>query len=164
MRRREFVTGLTGAAAWSLAARAQQLTGTRRIGVLTGGVENDPMVTSFVAAFRGQLQKLGWIERVNFQIETRFSEGNSERMRKSAAELVAMNPGAIVSDNTPVVQELQRRTRTIPIVFVSLRRSRRHWGGNKSRASWRQHNRIHESRTRNEREMAGAPQGDCAEP
>jgi ABC-type uncharacterized transport system substrate-binding protein len=120
VRRREFVTGLSGVAAWSLAAHAQQLTGTRRVGVLTGGVENDPMVTSFVAAFRGQLQKLGWIERVNFQIETRFSEGNSERMRESAAELVAMNPGAIVSDNTPVVQELQRRTRTIPIVFVSL--------------------------------------------
>jgi putative ABC transport system substrate-binding protein len=120
MRRREFVTGLGGAAAWSLAARAQQLTGTRRVGVLTGGVENDPMVTSFVAAFRGQLQKLGWIDRVNFQIETRFSEGNSARLRESAAELVAMNPGAIVSDNTPVVQELQRRTRAIPIVFVSL--------------------------------------------
>jgi putative ABC transport system substrate-binding protein len=92
----------------------------RRIGVLTGGVETDPMLESFIAALREGLQKLGWIERVNFQIEVRFSAGDSKRIRTDVAELVAMNPDAIVSDNTPVVQELQRRTRTIPIVFVSL--------------------------------------------
>jgi putative tryptophan/tyrosine transport system substrate-binding protein len=120
MKRREFIAGLGGAAAWPFAARAQRPTGTRRIGVLTGGVESDPMVKSFVAAFREKLQKLGWIEGANFQIEARFSAGDSERIRSGAAELVAMNPDAIVSDNTPVVQELQRRTRTIPIVFVSL--------------------------------------------
>jgi putative ABC transport system substrate-binding protein len=119
IQRREFITLLGGAAAWPLAARAQggQV---RRIGVLAGGVENDPMLQSFVAAFRRDLQKLGWTESSNLQIESRFAAGDSERLRAYAAELVAWNPDSILSDNTPIVQELQRRTRTIPIVFVSL--------------------------------------------
>jgi putative tryptophan/tyrosine transport system substrate-binding protein len=120
LRRRDVIALVGGTAvAWPLAARAQQ-DRVRRISVLTGGVETDPMLQSFIGAFREGLQKLGRIERVNFQIEARFSAGDSERIRTDAAELVAMNPDAIVSDNTPIVQELQRRTRTIPIVFVSL--------------------------------------------
>jgi putative ABC transport system substrate-binding protein len=78
------------------------------------------MLQSFVAAFRGELRKLGWTESGNVQIESRFAAGDSDRVRAYAAELVAWNPDSILSDNTPIVQELQRRTRTIPIVFVSL--------------------------------------------
>ncbi len=121
MRRREFITLLGGAAvSWPLAARAQQGGVKRRIGVLAGGGEKDPMLLSFVAAFREELRRLGWTESGNVQIESRFAASDSERVRAFAAELVAMNPDAILSDNTPIVQELQRRTHTIPIVFVSL--------------------------------------------
>jgi putative ABC transport system substrate-binding protein len=120
MKRREVIALLGGAAAWPLTARAQQGERMRRIGVLAGGVDNDPMLQSFVAAFRGELRKFGWTESGNIRIEARFTAGDSERMRAYAAELVAMNPDSILSDNTPIVQELQRRTRTIPIVFVSL--------------------------------------------
>jgi putative ABC transport system substrate-binding protein len=121
VRRREFITLLGGAAAaWPLAMRAQPGGRVRRIGLLAGGVENDPMLLSFVSAFREELRRLGWTDRGNVQIESRFAAGDSERVRAYAAELIAMNAESIVSDNTPVVQELQKRTRTIPIVFVSL--------------------------------------------
>ena len=73
MRRREFITLLGGAAvAWPLAARAQQLGGMRRIGVLMTYDESDPEGQSLVAAFRGALQKLGWAEGRNIQIDTRW--------------------------------------------------------------------------------------------
>jgi ABC-type uncharacterized transport system substrate-binding protein len=121
VRRRGFMALLAGAAAaWPLAAGAQQGGRVRRIGVLAGGVENNPMLLSFVAAFREELGRLGWTEGGNVQIESRFAASDSERVRAYAAELVAMNPDSILSDNTPIVQELQRRTHTIPIVFVSL--------------------------------------------
>jgi putative ABC transport system substrate-binding protein len=122
MTRREFIALLGGAAvAWPLAARAQQQGGrVRRIGILAGGVENDPTLQSFIGAFRGELRKLGWTEGSNIQIECRFAASDLERVQAYAAELVAMNPDLILSDNTPIVQQLQKRTRTIPILFVSL--------------------------------------------
>jgi ABC-type uncharacterized transport system substrate-binding protein len=105
MRRREFITLLGGAAAWPLAARAQQGERMRRIGVLTG---EDVVV--FVGAFREELQRLGWSDGHNLRID----------MRVSSAELIAINPDVMVAENTPAVQDLQRHTRTIPIVFVGL--------------------------------------------
>jgi putative tryptophan/tyrosine transport system substrate-binding protein len=119
--RRELLAALGGAAAWPLAARAQQQGGrVRRIGILAGGVENDPTLQSFIGAFRGELRKLGWTEGSNIQIECRFAASDLERVQAYATELVAMNPDLILSDNTPIVQQLQKRTRTIPILFVSL--------------------------------------------
>ena len=121
MGRREFVALLGGVAAWPLAARAQQQGWkVRRIGILAGGVENDPTLQSFVGAFRSELRKLGWTEGSNIQIECRFAASDLERVQAYAAELVAMSPDLILSDNTPIVQQLQKRTRTIPILFVSL--------------------------------------------
>ena len=105
-RRREFITLLGGAAvAWPFAARAQQGERMRRIGVLTG---EDVVV--FVGAFREELQRLGWSDGHNLRID----------MRVSSAELIAINPDVMVAENTPAVQDLQRHTRTIPIVFVGL--------------------------------------------
>jgi putative tryptophan/tyrosine transport system substrate-binding protein len=120
MRRREFIAGLGSAAVWPVVARAQQGGRVRRIGILVAGDEKNKILQSFVAAFGEQLRKLGWTEGDNVQITSRFASGDSERVGRFAAELIAMNSEALLSDNTPIVQELQRRTRTIPIVFVSL--------------------------------------------
>jgi ABC-type uncharacterized transport system substrate-binding protein len=121
MNRREFITLLGGAVpAWPLAARAQQREQMRRIGVLLGGLADDPMLQQFVAAFRESLAKLGSIEGRNVRIDVRWLAGDSSRMHAAAVELAAMNPDVVVTNNTPILQELQRQTRTTPIVFVSL--------------------------------------------
>jgi putative tryptophan/tyrosine transport system substrate-binding protein len=120
MKRREFMTLLGGAAAtWPLAARAQQPERMRRIGVLMGAVESDPARQSQLAAFRGALAKLGWREGSNLGIEVRWG-GDPELCARYAAELVALAPEVILSDASPPLEALQRQTRTIPIVFVTV--------------------------------------------
>ena len=121
MRRREFVTVLGGAlAAWPLAARAQQSERVRLIGVLIGFAESDPDVQSWFAAFRGALAKLGWTEGSNLRIELRWAGYDPDRMKTFAKELVDLRPDAILSVTTPVTGFLVRKTKTIPIVFVSV--------------------------------------------
>jgi putative tryptophan/tyrosine transport system substrate-binding protein len=121
IRRRQFIAGLGGAAAWPLLVRAQQPTmPVRRIGVLIGGTASDPFGHAEVAALREQLLRLGWDEGRNIGIELRFGEADFARYRTQAAELVAMNPEVLLSDTTPVVQEFQKLTRTIPIVFAGV--------------------------------------------
>jgi putative ABC transport system substrate-binding protein len=115
-RRREFIAGLGGAAAWPLAARAQQPDGMRRVGCLYTLAENDPIVQARVAAFREGLAQLGWTER-NVRIEERFAGGDADQMQAYAAELVGSAPDVIVADSTPVLAALKQATRTIPIVF-----------------------------------------------
>ena len=120
IKRRDFVTLLGGAAAaWPLAARAQQAERMRRIGVLMGAVESDPARQSQLAAFRGALAKLGWREGSNLAIEVRWG-GDPELCARYAAELVALGPEVILADASPSVEALQRQTRTIPIVFVTV--------------------------------------------
>jgi putative ABC transport system substrate-binding protein len=119
MKRRQFITLLSGAAAaWPLAARAQQGARMRRISVLMGWDENDPVVKGHVAAFAEELRGLGWINSQNVQIDVRWAAGNVDRMRAYAKELVELQPDVIVSNTTPVTAALQRETRTIPIVFI----------------------------------------------
>jgi ABC-type uncharacterized transport system substrate-binding protein len=119
--RRQFITLLGGAAAtWPLAVGAQPSERMRRIGVLMDGAESDTAMRALIGALRMGLRKLGWVEDRNARIEVRWAAGDSHRMRSYAAELVAMRADVILTGNTPVVQELQRQTRTIPIVFVSL--------------------------------------------
>jgi putative tryptophan/tyrosine transport system substrate-binding protein len=118
VRRREFITLLGGAAAWPLAARAQQSGAMRRVGMLMNNVEADPEVQGLVAAFRQSLGQLGWVEGRNIQIETRFSAGDFERLPHLAQEMVALNPDVIFATTTPAIRALQAKTRTIPIVFV----------------------------------------------
>jgi len=118
MRRREFVKSIGGAAiAWPLTARAQQGERMRRVGALIGGAESDPDFQARVAAFRQSLEKLGWSEGKNIQIDYRFTAANRERTESFAKELVALQPEVIFASSTLPAAALQRESRTIPIVF-----------------------------------------------
>jgi putative ABC transport system substrate-binding protein len=118
MRRREFIAGLGSAAAWPASTRAQQSGGVRRIGVLLGGDENDPMQKPRLTAFTQALADLGWIEGRNLRMDVRWDGGDTNRMRALAQELVGLQPDIIVTSNTPTTAALQRETRTIPIIFT----------------------------------------------
>jgi len=120
MRRREFITLLGGAvAAWALAAGAQQSERVRRIGVLSNLLENDPEAVARLTALRKSLQEFGWVEGRNLQIDTRWGVDN-DRIRKNAAELIALAPDLILANAPPSVMALQQATRTVPIVFVNM--------------------------------------------
>jgi len=121
MKRRQFITLLGGAASWPLAAHAQQGERMRRIGVLMGDFpENAPEARAIVAAFREELQKLGWTEGRNIQIDFRWAAADIEAMQRFAKELVGSQPELIFSTNTPATATLLQQTRTIPIVFVQV--------------------------------------------
>ena len=116
--RREFITLLgAAAAAWPLAARAQQPDGMRRIGVLMGLAEDDPETRARFAAFRQGLEKRGWSEGRNVRIDYRFAPASAQ-VQVLAKELVALQPDVILALSTPVTAALQRASRTIPIVFA----------------------------------------------
>src|SRR3974390_3874808 len=117
MRRREFLGALGAAAAWPLAARAQQPERRRRIGVLMPFDKDNPEGQARTAAFLQELQKLGWTEGRNLQIEYR---GDTDDLRKAATELVTSSPDVILGNGTPAVAALQQATRTVPIVFASV--------------------------------------------
>src|SRR5258708_17366240 len=116
MQRRKFIAGLGGAAAWQLAALAQQADRVRRVGFLHALAENDPEAQARVAVLRGELARLGWTER-NVRIEQRFAEGDFDQMQAYAAELVGSVPDVIVANSTPALAALKQATRTIPIIF-----------------------------------------------
>jgi putative ABC transport system substrate-binding protein len=118
MKRREFITLLGGAAAaWPLAARAQQPERMRRIVFLHGIAENDPETQARLEAFRQGLEALGWVENRNIQITHRFSGGDLVQMQTNTTELVNSSPDLIVASSSPVIAALKAATRTIPIVF-----------------------------------------------
>jgi len=121
MGRRGFITLLGGAAAWPLTARAQQRAPMRRIGVLvTGLAADDPEWKARLGAFLQGLQQLGWTDGRNVRIDTRFgSATDADRLRRSAAELVALAPDVILAGGTTAVPVLQQATRTVPIVFAN---------------------------------------------
>jgi putative ABC transport system substrate-binding protein len=119
--RREFITLVSGAAAaWPLAARAQQSDRVRRIGVLMGWAEGDPEAQARLTAFATSLGGLGWIDGRNCRIELRWSAGDVERMHRDALELIASTPDVILAMTNPMVQVVHKLTRTIPIVFVQV--------------------------------------------
>jgi ABC-type uncharacterized transport system substrate-binding protein len=121
MRRREFITLLGGAAAaWPLAVRAQQGERMRRIGVLQILAENDPEWVARQAAFEQALQALGWSKDRNVRIDYRSAGGDPNRVRKYAAELVALAPDVILTSGNLTVVSLLQVTRTIPVVFVQV--------------------------------------------
>jgi putative ABC transport system substrate-binding protein len=120
MRRREFILGLGGAAAWPLAVCAQQGERMRRIGVLQPISESDLEGQLRKAAFVQGLQKLGWTEGVNVVIDYRWGGGDSERTRQYAAELVGSQPDVIWTGGALPLLPLKRATRTIPIVFTQV--------------------------------------------
>src|SRR5262252_8272347 len=119
MTRRAFITLLGGAAAWPIAARAQQADRMRRIGVLMPLTADDPLGQTRIAAFREELGKLGWIEGRNIRIDTRWmATGDVQSMQRFAKELVALQPDLIVTQSTPITATVLQETRTIPIVFA----------------------------------------------
>ena len=121
MRRREFVTLFGGAAAaWPLAARAQQAGPMRRIGVMATLAETDPMGKAYMVAFREGLQALGWSEDRNLRLDIRWATPDPELIERATKELVALQPDLILSGNTPTTAALQKQTRTIPILFVNV--------------------------------------------
>ena len=120
MRRREFIAGLESTAAWPLAARAQQGERVRRIGVLMGGDENDPLYKLQLSAFTQALAGLGWTDDRNVRIDLHWVGGDINRIRALARELVGSQPEIIVTYGTAATVVVQRETRTIPIVFASV--------------------------------------------
>ena len=121
MRRRTFITLLGGAAtAWPLAAGAQQPERVGRIGVLMAYAQNDREYQSYLAAFREELQKLGWTEGRNVQIDYRWAALDPELMRRFARELIALQPDVILSSSSPTTASLLQETRSIPIIFANI--------------------------------------------
>ena len=119
MKRREFITMLgVSAAAWPLAARAQQAERMRRIGVFTGLTESDASVQPMVAAFRGALAKLGWTEGSNVLIEYHWGGGDADKMRRQAAQLATLAPDVIFVSGGLGLERLLQVTRAVPIVFA----------------------------------------------
>jgi putative ABC transport system substrate-binding protein len=118
--RRDFITLLGGAAAWPLAARAQQGNRVRRIGVLMAGDENDPGQKTIVPAFTQALAGLGWTDGRNMRMDLRWGGDDTNRSRALAQELVGIQPDIILVGGTLATVALQRETRTIPIVFSAV--------------------------------------------
>jgi len=122
MRRRDFITLLSGAAAttaWPPAARPQQPGGMRRVGILMPFTEWDPEGQARVTAFHDGLQKLGWTEGRNIRIDYRWAP-DAKLMSRFAKELVALEPELILASSTPATASLLEHTRTIPIMFVQV--------------------------------------------
>jgi len=120
MRRREFITLLGGAAAWPLAARAQQGEQIRRIAMLSGLTASDPEAQARIAAFQQGLKEVGWTAGRTLHIEIRWSSGDAAEIRTLARELVELKPELIVGMTTPAVAALVKETKTIPIVFAGI--------------------------------------------
>jgi len=118
MRRRDFITLVGSAALMPLTGHAQQTEGKRRIGVLMAISADDPEGETRITAFRQGLQKLGWAEGRNVQVDTRWTAGNIDLDRKFAAELVALAPDVLLATASQTVAALQAATRSIPIVFA----------------------------------------------
>ena len=144
VRRREFMTllGVAVAAAWPLAARAQQGERMRRVAFLHPYTENDPVLAR-VVAFRQALEALGWTENRNIRIEHRYSGGDLGQIQAYATELVRSAPDLIVGSGTPITAALQRATDNHPDRFQ--RRQRSGWTGLRGDpvASRRQYHRLH---------------------
>jgi putative ABC transport system substrate-binding protein len=123
LNRREII-GLVGAssaaAAWPLAARAQQSDGLRRVAVFMDLAEQDAEGQARVGAFRKGLQDLGWIEGRNVKFDYRWTAGDPTHMRRYAAELISLAPEVIMNGGLPTLVAMQQETRTIPIVFAQV--------------------------------------------
>src|SRR6478672_6944241 len=120
MRRRAFMSLLGAAAAWPLAARAQQSERIRRIGVLMSVAAEDPEGPARTAAFAHGLQQLGWSVGGNMRIDYRWGAGDGDRIRRYAAELIALAPDVILATGSATLGPLLQATRIVPIVFVHV--------------------------------------------
>jgi putative ABC transport system substrate-binding protein len=120
MKRRDFITLLGGAAAaWPIAARAQQSERVRRIGVLMNLAKGDPESQARMSAFAQTLEQLGWTDGHNMRIETRWAAADPEQFRRYATELIAYGPDVLLAGAGTSMAALQQATRAVPIVFVN---------------------------------------------
>src|SRR5262245_34149374 len=120
MRRREFITLVGGAAAWPLAVRAQQREPMRLVGVLWAGTADAAEIRAAMQAFLQRLRQLGWIEGRNMRIESRYGDGQADRIHRSATELVAHGPDVILATGSSTLAALLQSTRTVAIVFATV--------------------------------------------
>jgi putative ABC transport system substrate-binding protein len=121
VRRRELITLLGGAAAaWPVAARAQQAERVRKVGVLMNSAATDATYQSYLAAFTEALHQLGWIEGQNLRIDVRWSAGDAALARIYAAQLIGLKPDVILTSSTNNLKALREATSTIPVVFVQV--------------------------------------------
>jgi putative tryptophan/tyrosine transport system substrate-binding protein len=120
MKRREFISLVGAAAAWPLAAEAQEVERARRVGVLIGYDENDLEAKAWFSGFIRGLAELGWTAGRNLRMDVRWSGGDIGRVRMFAKELVDLRPDVILSITTPATGAVQRETHTIPIVFAAV--------------------------------------------
>src|SRR5580704_777630 len=121
MRRRDFITLVGGAAAaWPLAARAQQPGPMRRIAVLMPNAEDDPMAQPRVTGLQQSLAKLGWVVGRNIRIDYRWNASDADRVQAIVAELMAQPIDVILTSLSAAVVALQRATHTVPVVFVGI--------------------------------------------
>jgi putative ABC transport system substrate-binding protein len=120
MRRREFIAWLGSAAVWPVVVRAQQGDRVRRIGVLIGGSEDDPVTKPRLTAFWQALVELGWAEGRNLRIDSRYAAGDRALLPKYATELVGLKPDVILANGGGSVRPLEQATRTVPIVFAEV--------------------------------------------
>jgi putative ABC transport system substrate-binding protein len=120
VKRRTFISLLGGAAAWPLAAHAQQNERMRRVGVLMNFAADDPEGQSRNAAFLQGLSELGWTVGRNLRIDYRWGAGDPDRYRQYAAELLALAPDVILANSSAALASLLQATRTVPIVFTTV--------------------------------------------
>src|SRR5436305_3116951 len=120
MRRREFITLASAAAAWPVAARAQQGGRVRRIGVLMGLSADDNEGMLRIKAFESAWPELGWIEGRNIHVDYRWAHGDTVLMRTQAFELVSTAPEVILAEGTSVLAALREATQSIPLVFFGV--------------------------------------------
>src|SRR5215472_7161729 len=119
LRRREFIALIGGAAAWPLAARAQQPQRTRLVGILMPFPESDAVQQTRFRAFRQELTKLGWSEGSDVQFDVRWTTDNMDLVRPAAADLLKLKPDVIASVGDRIIPVLTQLTRSIPIVAVA---------------------------------------------
>jgi putative tryptophan/tyrosine transport system substrate-binding protein len=120
MKRREFITLVGGAAAWPIAARAQQPNGMRRVGVLMNYAATQPLGQSVVAAFVEGLRQLGWIEGQGLRIDIRWNAGDAGLARIYAAQLIGLMPDVILASSTTNLRIVQEATSAVPVVFLQV--------------------------------------------
>src|ERR1700722_20141167 len=120
MKRREFIAGLAGTAAWPAELRALQGDRMRRVGVLMLSAETDSQGQFWLKSFVQVLRNLGWVTGKNIIIDVRWNEGDAQRARGDAAELIGLSPDVIFAPSTANLTEAIRATQTIPIVFAQV--------------------------------------------
>jgi ABC-type uncharacterized transport system substrate-binding protein len=150
LKRRNFITLLGGAAAWPLAARAQQ--GVRRIGVLMNAPATDAESQSYMAAFVHGLRQLGYVEGQNLRIDIRWSAGDATLARTYAAQLIGLMPDVILAVTSINLEIVRQATNTIPVIFAQV----------SDPVTQGFVHRFRRDRVLRRWQMARSAQGDCA--